>query len=359
MGTTTTRLGLYKPLTDGSELVNVSQDIDAAYDKIDLAVGYQSCTSSTRPSTPYSGKPIQESDTARTYFSNGSVPASGSWVEIPNATGVYQGRLVTLFPGSTGSNALIRLGQTGAAAANRAIAVRGSGDTVDHWEVDFDGAMQWGPGGSTTVDTNLYRGGVSLLKTDDALTVALAGTFQSTLAVTGATTLSSTLGVTGATTLSGGLTVVGIGQVLTAYKGSDESVTSSTTLQDDDALTINAAANATYLLTGYIKYSQNLAIGATAGIKAGFALPASGTLEWTSHGTATLTSAVDYDTVVTTSTGTRSMAANGAGVMAFAPSGSLVTTTAGILVLRWAQVSSSATATIVKAGSWIRLERVA
>lgn len=352
MGTTTTRLGLYKPLTDGSELVNVSQDIDAAYDKIDLAVGFQSCTSSTRPSTPYSGKPIYETDTTRTYFSNGSSPASGSWVELPNANNnVLLAAAKQVNIGGSGSTA--SFSALNAAAGTDLLSGRVTGDTQSRYIVDTDGTMAWGPGGSTAVDTNLYRSAVDTLKTDDKLIVAQGGTFQSTLAV------NSTLAVTGATTLSGGLTVVGIGQVLRALKTSNESLASSTTLQDDDQLTINCDANATYMLTGYIKYAQNLAIGATAGIKAGFALPAGGTLEWTSHGTATLTSAVDYDTVVTTGTGTRSMAANGAGTMAFAPSGNLVTTTAGILVLRWAQVSSSATTVNVFSGSWIRLERVA
>lgn len=371
MGTTTTRLGLYKPLTDGSELVNVSQDIDAAYDKLDLAVGYQSCTSTTRPSTPYPGKPIYETDTLRSYFSNGGVPASGSWVEIPNSTSVYQGRLVTLFPGSTSSTSLVRLAQTGAAAASRALATRGSGDTVDHWQVDFDGVMQWGPGGSTAVDTNLYRGGVSLLKTDDALTVALGGTFQSTLAVTGATTLSSTLAVTGAaalnstlavtgaTTLSGGLTVAGVGQVLRVMKAANESVTSSVTLQDDDEISLTCTAGATYQLTGWIKYSQNTAASATSGLKVGFTYSAVCDLQWTSHGTATLIDTASYDTVITTGTATRNVACNGTTAMSITPTGTLIITTGGILTLRWAQVASSATPVIVLAGSWLRLERVA
>lgn len=90
MGTTTSRVGLYKPLSDGSELVNVSQDLNGNTDKIDLAVGFQSCTSTTRPGTPYSGKPIFETDTNyRTFFSNGTSPASASWVEIPNSSGTF------------------------------------------------------------------------------------------------------------------------------------------------------------------------------------------------------------------------------------------------------------------------------
>lgn len=152
MGTTTARLSLYKPLTDGSELVNVATDLDANYDKIDLAVGFQSCTSSTRPSTPYSGKPIAQSDTAySTYFSNGTAPASGSWLEIPNSSSTF------------GSNLKL------SASSQLVIGV----------------------------DTNLFRNAANTLRTNDALIVDGALTASSTLAVTGAATLNSTLAVTG------------------------------------------------------------------------------------------------------------------------------------------------------------------
>jgi hypothetical protein len=69
----TTRLALYKSKSDGSELVSYTQDLGQNWDKVDAAAGYASCTSSTRPSSPYSGKPIMETDTGyRTYFSNGT-----------------------------------------------------------------------------------------------------------------------------------------------------------------------------------------------------------------------------------------------------------------------------------------------
>ncbi|MDH6448169.1 hypothetical protein M2155_000577 [Streptomyces sp. SAI-119] len=90
----TTRLALYKSKSDGSELVNYTQDLGQNWDKVDAAAGFQVVTSSTRPSAPYSGKPIAESDTSyRTYFSNGTAPASASWVEIPNSSGTFGSNL--------------------------------------------------------------------------------------------------------------------------------------------------------------------------------------------------------------------------------------------------------------------------
>ena len=94
MSTTTPRLGLYKPASDGSELVNVNTDLNNNYDAIDLAMGFRIVTSSTRPSTPYSGQGILESDTSyRSYLHNGTSPASGGWIEIPNGSATYGSQL--------------------------------------------------------------------------------------------------------------------------------------------------------------------------------------------------------------------------------------------------------------------------
>ncbi|MFB6776483.1 hypothetical protein ACFCX0_03420 [Streptomyces sp. NPDC056352] len=88
--TPTPRLQLRRPLNDGSELVNVQTDLNQNADKLDLAAGFQAVTSTTRPSAPFSGKGIFETNTSnRSYFSNGSAPASGSWVEIPNSSGTF------------------------------------------------------------------------------------------------------------------------------------------------------------------------------------------------------------------------------------------------------------------------------
>ena len=148
----TTRLGLYKSKSDGSELVSYTQDIGQNLDKLDAAVGYQSVTSSTRPSSPYSGKPIAESDTGRLYYSNGSSPASGSWVEIASNGASFtmtSTRTVTLNGTANTTTKLIALV---------------SGDTFNRLEVTADGTMNWGPGNAAT-DASLARTGTSTLGT--------------------------------------------------------------------------------------------------------------------------------------------------------------------------------------------------
>jgi hypothetical protein len=122
----TTRLALYKSKSDGSELVSYTQDIGQNWDKVDAAAGFQVVTSSTRPSSPYSGKPIAQSDTSySTFFSNGTAPASASWVEIPNSSSTFGSNL------KLASSAQLVIG----------------------------------------VDTNLYRSAANALKTDDSFIV--------------------------------------------------------------------------------------------------------------------------------------------------------------------------------------------
>jgi len=42
-------------------------------------------------------------------------------------------------------------------------------DTQPAWQVNGDGRLNWGPGGSTATDTTLYRGGANVLQTDSTL----------------------------------------------------------------------------------------------------------------------------------------------------------------------------------------------
>ena len=71
MASLTSRLKLRKPAT--TDTVNVDTDLSANYDIIDLIAGYQVVTSGTRPSTPYVGQTIFETDTNKNYMWNGTI----------------------------------------------------------------------------------------------------------------------------------------------------------------------------------------------------------------------------------------------------------------------------------------------
>jgi hypothetical protein len=188
---------MYKSASDGSEDVSYTQDIGQNLDKLDAAVGFQIVTSSTRPSSPYPGKPIAESDTSyRTYFSNGTSPASASWVEIPNSSASYNSNL------NLASGRQINIGGSGssapfatvlAAAGNNAISLRVSGDTASRFFQNADGSMNWGPGGSSSIDVTLSRvaaGRLALTGTNAGLVIGSA-TYQNALTAA-ATTVANT-----------------------------------------------------------------------------------------------------------------------------------------------------------------------
>jgi hypothetical protein len=146
---------------------------------------------------------------------------------------------------------------------------------------------------------------------------------------------------------------------LTVEKLADESRASSTTMTNDSELLLAVEANAVYRLIGYIIYSQNLAAGASAGITIGWSGPSGATLQWTSGGTSGPTATTTQDVTQNSIAQTRQLPANLGTNMVGMPIGTLTTSsTAGNLRLQWAQVASSATATIVRAGSWLELRRM-
>lgn len=143
-------------------------------------------------------------------------------------------------------------------------------------------------------------------------------------------------------------------------KAATEPLTASTTMQNDDELFASVAANATYSVMLHLFHDADT----TGDIKIGWSGPTGATMNWgavvahvneTSSGTVT---AVSMQTRIISetqdigggaSTGTYSVV-----------HGTLITSsTAGTLNFQWAQRSSSATATNVRAGSLLTLHRSA
>lgn len=91
MATTTTKLALIKPA--GTDSVDISV-LNANSDKIDTAAGAFICTSATRPSLPYNGQIILETDTLNQRI---WLASSSTWVQF---SGIPVGS-VTTFSGST------------------------------------------------------------------------------------------------------------------------------------------------------------------------------------------------------------------------------------------------------------------
>jgi hypothetical protein len=341
----TTRLALYKSKSDGSELVTYTQDLGQNWDKVDAAVGYASCTSSTRPSTPYAGKPIYETDTNRTYFSNGTSPASGSWVEIPNSSGTFGGNLNLSSSSSLsiGAATLTRTGG-GSLSANTnyqsqrtlttdvAYSSLLTGDTFDRYRVYGSGMIEMGPGNAAR-DVNLYRSAANTLATDDNFTVG------------------------------GNLTVTGIGKTLFARKSADTSRINTTTMSDDPHLTVTVAASATYLIYAYLAYQA----GTTGDINVAFTQPTGAAGSWQGTGLGRgVTASVGTDGFTvrmnTNDIGTTQPRSYGGDTtnQAIQIMGIVRTSSSGTFAVQWSQAAvDSGTATILRTDSWMQLVRVA
>jgi len=148
-------------------------------------------------------------------------------------------------------------------------------------------------------------------------------------------------------------------QPLFARKTIDESVTSSTTIQDDDELSLTVIANATYDVTCHIIYQAD----GVGDMNVQFSGPAGASFNWVANGVASTQTAtgsffVGEGTLATTNI---VVGGNGAGSSVVCrPSGLLIVGgTAGTFRFRWTQGTSSGTATIVKANSFMTARRVA
>lgn len=135
-------------------------------------------------------------------------------------------------------------------------------------------------------------------------------------------------------------------------KGADQPLASSTALQNDDALYVALAANTTWIFIAMIEYTGDAA--GSGGIQFTFTTPSGSTLVWSQL---YLGSSVSAPSMAGTGTGsgqTRSAETNGtAQVPAWIMGSVTVGSTAGNLQFRWAQNASDATATLVKAGSFL------
>lgn len=309
-GTNTTRLALYKP--NPADDINVATDLNANLDSVDLNMNYRVCTSSTRPSSPYVGQTIYETDTQNTYYRNNAT----TWVQIFTA-----GTQISL---NNTNNATL--------------------SSTGH-------AFQVGP-----------TSGVNLIADNDSL-VARNNGAASTLSLN-ATGGNITIGATGSTVTIAGTLVVG-GQYfpVTVFRTTDLDRASTTTFAADPVLQATLAASAKYKVEVYLNYGALLA----ADIKTQWTVPAgaTGNRSVMGPGSTSTNATADnismrsgvhgFSTAITYSGVRDSQSALSIAV----ETGIITTTTGGTLSLDWAQVTTNATGSRMGAGSFMTVTRVA
>jgi hypothetical protein len=142
-------------------------------------------------------------------------------------------------------------------------------------------------------------------------------------------------------------------------KTADETVTSSTTLQNDDHLTLAFGANEIWTFEGMIRYGTST----TVDISIAFTLPAGATILWGAAapgiGAASVTDHDAYFGAGTLSGGNLDFGAIGGTAIMHIRGIVLMGGTAGNLQMQWAQRVSSTTAMTVYANSFLDAKRVA
>ena len=149
-----------------------------------------------------------------------------------------------------------------------------------------------------------------------------------------------------------------------ADMAADVTVTNSTTLVEATGLTFDLAANARYVLHGWLLYTAldgadlKIQPGAPSGASGYWSLvgapvgqePVAAT-EWFNYG------AWDAADLATSQTATGS--ASGTQYMIAKMEGYITTTDAGECQVQVAQATADATSTVLRAGSWLRMARTA
>lgn len=236
-----------------------------------------------------------------------------------------------------------------AATTDGVISGRVGADTQNRVTVFANGDTKWGPG-NAAADVTLRRLGSATLQVDGGFNVS--GTFQAISAAV----------FTSDATVQGNLAVTGIGGVRAVRKSSDTSRPSTITVTSDPELALTLPAIGTYIITGQCFFAPN---SAGADCQIAFGGTASGNLNWSgagAHNSLTTGSAAQGEWIARVGSSTPIPFGNSqtAGVeTGIIFSGTFQASSAGTIELQWAQQNSSATATILRTGSWLRYERIA
>jgi len=140
-------------------------------------------------------------------------------------------------------------------------------------------------------------------------------------------------------------------------KYADETITNSTTLQNDNELSVPIAANDSMIIEGYLHISSN---NTTSGFKCAFTIPTGAQMDITVQGTSSNTD--DYEDDILTVSGTRCQQDYCVGQTTWVDQPMFIRgivktgSTAGNIQFQWASVNAAGAGktTTVKAMSWVR-----
>ena len=144
---------------------------------------------------------------------------------------------------------------------------------------------------------------------------------------------------------------------VTVRLGTNQTAVSNTTPTPVTDLTITLQASSSYTVEGYIDYSSDTAADAVLGLS----LPSGATIRWSrgGPGAAAAATAGVVETAVATSA-SLTLGGAGVGVAVAAHIRGVLTTgvSVGNVAATWCQSVSTASNTVLYAGSWLRIQRI-
>lgn len=368
MATTSPRLSLYMPADDGSEPINVATDLNDNLEKIDASIGFVPATEASPPVSPYNGMGRYNTDTGRaSYWRAGT----SSWVQLLTSGVEFANNIIIntanrLGIGTTTPGAILDAIVTSITSVPL-LRFRQTSEGFPRFQIDSDGIRL----GSGTVasDVRIYR------PTSNQLAIQGSVSMNSGLSVTGTLAADSLnisgnisldgvvdtdLQVTGTVTVDTELAGGGIGVTHYRRRTSDLARASVTTPAVDSVFDYDTVANGVYLVEMFIFYAGLN----TADFKCSWNVPVgSGGPRWC-LGMPSANSDASNTSIVTTTTGFTSEFSYGTQTTtAFAGAREVLTiatgASAGVIQFKWSQATSSGTGSILRAGSTMRVTRIA
>lgn len=152
----TTRLVMNKPDPDPvtGDVVDISK-LNENFDKLDAAIGATICTSGTRPSSPWHGQFIRETDNRRLYVWNATQSA---WDQVLIGNGTFTQDI----------NLERQIQVVRSNSVDHTFRTQVGADSNYRMRIEAGGGILWGDG-TASADTNLYRGAANVLRTDDVI----------------------------------------------------------------------------------------------------------------------------------------------------------------------------------------------
>lgn len=362
MASSTPRVGLYMPADDGSDPINVATDINDNLEKLDASIGFVPATEALPPGSPFNGLARYNTDSGRASFWR---TATATWTQLLSAGSSFLSDVLLGTANKIGIGTLTPSAIVDVIVSNvltvPLIKFKQASESFQRLEINHDGIKIGG--GSVAPEVRIYRPALNQIGIIGSVAMAndlsVSGyTAVNDLDVSGDLTVGGN--VTSNLNITGDITGTGAGVFSTRVRTTESSRTSNTTYTVDTFFDTVLAANTAYFIRVLYVYTgavggdfktRWLAPAGAQGHRYALGMATTGTTSFESNMVTTVfpfLSGIIYGAHSTTQ-------AAGAVEEIYISTGG----TGGTLQLEWAQGTSSASPTVLKAGTYIEVRKLA